>query len=170
MGNRTETTNGQQQVAETPSQDIQEWARAETLRRIQVEDQPPTGHKLQPPENFSNEYAPEPPEGASRHGPESRTIAGLLAGSCSGWAAPPTAEEFYDAMRAKEPTSRQQAVIGVLLSEATELEMFLAHREGAFTWRQLARAAARRGCTQQERIRWINFHANKADGGQSPRQ
>ena len=62
-------------------------------------------------------------------------------------------------MRAEEPTSRQQAISGVLIAEASLDEVLLAHLQGAFTWRQLARAMHKRGQCRPNLVAFVNRFA-----------
>ncbi len=113
-------------------------------------------HDVLPPERFGPEYH-EAADVPSRHrGPGSRTVAGLLLGSCAGWRVKPTSAEFYAACRAASPTRRQLAVVGVLVTEGSWLEWMNASYEGAFTWRQLARIMRRLGPWPITPVRWIN--------------
>ena len=92
-------------------------------------------------------------------GPHSQTIRGLLAGACAGWRVRPTSVELYHALRTDSPTRRQRSIATVLINEASFEEIVNAHTEGAFTWRQLARAARRQGAVPPLRIRQINAFA-----------
>lgn len=143
------------------------WSQEETERRNRSE-RPDTAAELEPPDAFSDEYATRrllaqirPDADPEATGPGSRTVRGLLCGACAGWGKPPTSAELYDAMRAENPTDRQLAIAGVLVNEAGFDELLNAHTEGAFTWRQLARAAAKRGYVPPGRIRWINAFATR---------
>lgn len=61
--------------------------------------------KVLPPEHFGDEYAPPDPRYAGEgRGPDADAIGGLLFSSCAGWVQAPTSGEFYEAMRAAEPT------------------------------------------------------------------
>ena len=71
----------------------------------------------------------------------------------------PTSVELYDALRADNPTSRQRSIATVLINEASFDDLVNAHTEGAFTWRQLTRAAQREGAVPPPRIRLINAFA-----------
>ena len=71
----------------------------------------------------------------------------------------PTSVELYDALRADNPTSRQRSIATVLINEASFEDLVNAHTKGAFTWRQLARAAQRQGAVPPPRIRLINAFA-----------
>ena len=56
----------------------------------------------------------------------------------------------------------------VLINEASFEELVNAHTEGAFTWRQLARAARRQGAVPPLRIRQINAFATPPPRPDSP--
>ena len=75
------------------------------------------------------------------HARRRRRRRGVLAGACAGWSVRPTSVELYDALRADNATSRQRSIAIVLINEVSFEEIVNAHTEGAFTWRQLARAA-----------------------------
>ncbi len=62
-------------------------------------------------------------------------------------------------MRATEPTRRQEAIAGVLISEGSLDEILLGQLEGAFTWRQLVRMMHRRGDYDVELARYVNLRA-----------
>ena len=101
-----------------------------------------------PPDRFSDAYAEADARFAGEgRGAEADAIRGLLAGSCSGWSIEPTSLEFYEAARAEQPTERQEVILGVLISEGSNDTVALAYLQGAFTWRQLARAMAGGGGT-----------------------
>lgn len=138
------------------------WVQAELARREQVEGPHPTGVVLRRPEEFSDEYAPADPNFDEGRGPEADAIAGLLCGSCCGWPHSPTTEEFYEAMRATEPTPRQRAVADVLITEGSTNVITLAYLQGAFTWRQLATAMHHRGHYSAALARYVNLHAEPA--------
>ena len=113
-----------------------------------------------PPERFSNEYEPADPAFANEgRGPEAEAIKGLLAGSCAGWEKRPTSAEFYEAMRAAEPTGRQMTIIRVVTTEGSTREICLAYLQGAFTWRQLARAMRQQRVYKSRLARYVNRYA-----------
>ena len=91
--------------------------------------------------------------------PHSQTIRGLLGGGCAGWRVRPTSVELYETLRADSPTSRQRSIATVLINEPSFEDLVNAHAEGAFTWRQLARAAQRHGALPPLRIRQVNAFA-----------
>lgn len=121
---------------------------------------------LGPPEAFSDTPAPVDPGWwfwpriePHQMGPKSRSVASRLNQSCCGWPKPPTALEFYEAVRAEEPTSRQRTVVYAFGLEADEVEVAQAWAEHAYTWRQLVRALHKAGFDVHTRIRAINQHA-----------
>ena len=139
------------------------WSKAETERRRHAAATQPT---LAPIDAFPDEYSTADDLAAAgldadpdATGPRSQTIRGLLGGACAGWRVRPTSVELYDALRADNPTSRQRSIATVLINEASFEELVNAHTEGAFTWRQLARAARRQGAAAPLRIRLINAFA-----------
>ena len=139
------------------------WSKAETERRRRAVTTRPT---LAPIDAFPDEYSTADDLAAVRldadpdaTGPHSQTIRGLLGGACAGWRVRPTSVELYDALRADDPTNRQRCIATVLINEASFEDLVNAHTEGAFTWRQLARAALRQGTVPPLRIRQINAFA-----------
>ena len=81
--------------------------------------------------------------------------------SCAGWKERPTAGEFYEAVRADEPTDRQKTIIRMWGAEATLEDLVEAWAQHAYTFRQLVRALHRVGFTCGWRIRTINRWARK---------
>ena len=139
------------------------WSKAETERRRHAAAAQPT---LAPTDAFPDEYASaddlaavRPDADPDATGPRSQIIRGLLGGACAGWRVRPTSVELYHALRADDPTRRQRSIATVLINEASFEELVNAHTEGAFTWRQLARAARRQGAVPPLRIRQINAFA-----------
>ena len=152
--------------------EIWAWSKAETERRHRAAATPPT---LAPIDAFPDEYStaedlaavrPDADPGAT--GPHSQTIRGLLGGACAGWRVRPTSVELYDALRAHNATRRQRSIATVLINEASFEELVNAHTEGAFTWRQLARAAQRQGTVPPLRIRQLNAFASPPPRPQNP--
>ena len=82
-------------------------------------------------------------------GPHSQTIPGLPRLPCA-------------------DTSRQRSIATVLINEASFEELVNAHTEGAFTWRQLARAAQCQGTVSPLRIRLINAFATPPPRPEGP--
>ena len=89
-------------------------------------------------------------------GPKSRSVMLRLATSCAGWTVRPTATEFYEAVRAAEPTGRQRAILGTFAQEAEWWELIAAWAERAYTIRQLVTALHRSGHAKCYAARWIN--------------
>ena len=151
------------EAADPQKTDAWAWSKAETERRRHVAATQPT---LAPIDAFPDEYSTAGDLAAIRldadpnaTGPNSQTIRGLLGGACAGWPVRPTSVELYDALRADDPTNRQRSIATVLINEASFEDLVNAHTEGAFTWRQLARAARRQGTVPPLRIRQINAFA-----------
>ena len=149
--------------------EIRAWAAVETRRRT-VEDRPAAEESdLGPLEWYDDEYSPpemlvafRPGADAAATGPRSQTVRGIICGSCAGWPNPPTSEEVYEALRAERPTPRQRNAVGVLVNEADFDELMNAHLEGAFTWRQLARAFKEHGALPGERTAFLKRLARPA--------
>ena len=159
------TTRGslEQRAENTAAPATWAWSKAETERRRHAAATQPT---LAPIDAFPDEYSTADDLAAVRldadpnaTGPHSQTVRGLLGGACAGWRVRPTSVELYDALRADNPTSRQRSMATVLINEASFEDLVNAHTEGAFTWRQLARAAQRQGAVPPPRIRLINAFA-----------
>ena len=133
------------------------WVQQETARRDE-EENPERRTQLRPLEDFSDEYA-DPTKYKTvkqeRVGRKSATIDGMIAGECCGWPEPPTSDEVYEAMRAESPTERQQSMIDMVLRADFET-LFGGWMEGAFTWRQVARAIGQRPWLNPEQIQEIN--------------
>ena len=132
---------------------------SEALERKRRRNEPREREGVRNPERFSDAYAPPDPEWPEKRGPEATAIAGLLARSCCGWRRRPTSAEFYDAIRAEQPSARQEAIVDVLMFEASEHTMTLAYLQGAFTWRQLARAIAKRPDRSERLAAYVNREA-----------
>ncbi len=115
------------------------WATSESTRRYHEETHAPPAELIEAGE-ASNWYSNGTPWHENRgRGPTSQTVKGRLARSTAGWTRLPTSEEFYDAARAVRPTRRQQAILGMFLTEATGGEWIGAWSEGAFKWRDMVR-------------------------------
>ena len=85
--------------------------------------------ELGPAEAFSDEPGPAdyfdlwPDHDPACMGAASEAVARRIALSCAGWPHRPTGQEFYDALRAERPTSRQRAIVGMWAVEASRLDM-----------------------------------------------
>ncbi len=127
--------------------------------------------ELRPPEAFSAD--PAPPEALdslcpgvdpAETGRNARAVEGRIGSSCAGWAKPPTPGEFYEAVRAGRPTERQKAIVLMWVTEATTHELMAAWAQHAYTFRQLAQAAAAAGLTYPAPIQQLNYIATPLDG------
>ncbi len=98
---------------------------------------------------------------AAETGPDSAIVRSLLVKSCAGWHVRPARREFYDAVRATFPTSRQCSLIRTWASEASIAEIIVAWAERAYTIRQLVAALHRAEFAWPERIREINQWAGR---------
>ena len=147
------------ETVEELTAETREWLRRELDRREREE--PPGGveETLLPEDRFSDEYAPDDGSDGEFRGPRSKTVGGVLAFSCAGWPEKPDAAELYEAMRNPQPTERQKAIANVMVIEATHDEILLAHLEGAYTWRQLARAIHRIDEGRSRLARYVNLWA-----------
>ena len=138
---------------------------AEIARR-RLENDQWSPERLLPAEAFSDRLAGETafrglcaPETA--RGRDAWAVHRRIMSSCAGWRQRPTAAEFYAAIRANEPTDRQQAIIRMWGAEATLEDLVEAWAQRAYTFRQLVRALHRAGFTRGPRIRTINRWARK---------
>ena len=139
--------------------------RQEAERRRGEEDRwaPAT---LLPPEAFSDAEATrrdfqrlcEPGAGTGR---QAAAVHRRIMSSCAGWRRRPTAAEFYEAVRARRATVRQQAIVDMWGREATFQELLEAWAQGAYTDRQLVRALHLADFNCGDRIREINQWATK---------
>ena len=143
----------------TISAETRNWLRRELDRRRREEPVEGATALLLPPEDFSDEYAPEDPTVRGDRGPNSTTVRSVLASACAGWGKRPDAAEFYEAIRSPTPTDRQEAIVNVMVIEATCNEILLAYLQGAYTWRQLARAIQRCGNRPTRLSRYVNLWA-----------
>ena len=131
--------------------------------------------EIGPLEAFSDEIAPEefrrePYRRTERIGivengikEESAAVRSVFYSRCCGWAKPPTSEEFYRAVRNPTPTEREKAVIWTWIDEAPIQCWMAAWREGAYSWRMLARAFKLSGNDAYERMRILNTFAARPE-------
>lgn len=120
-----------------------------TVTGLWPEDRPET---LLPAEHFEDAPAGERftkllrlSEPVTAAGPDSPTVALWLGCRCAGWPRTPTSREFYDAIRAKRPTSRQCAILDMWANQADWTEVLQAWAEHAYTMRGLVAALHRNG-------------------------
>ena len=72
-------------------------------------------------------------------------------------------------MRAEQPSERQKAIVLMWVSEATTHEIMAAWAQHAYTFRQLARAAAAAGLAYPAPIRQLNYIATPVHERDEPR-
>ena len=136
--------------ASTSTSEI-EWRRRE-LERREREENPRREHALRGPEAYDDKMATAAvraecgiERSAHEMGRRSRTVERRIASSCAGWPRRPTAAEFYDAVRAKQPTDRQMCLIRMWVREASEEETIFAWTEEVYSDRMLVAAMHRCG-------------------------
>lgn len=104
-------------------------------------------HALAPPQAFRHEgsraairrqYVHD--DDPDRVGRASRTVARRITRSCCGWKTRPNSEEFYEALRARQPNQRQRNLINMWWQEATNDELILAWAEDVYSIRELVAA------------------------------
>ena len=128
-------------------------------RRDEADERTPA--VLLPPEAFSDTEATdrdfrrlcEPGAGTGRR---AAAVHRRLMGSCAGWRKRPSASEFYDAVRARPPTEREQNIVRMWGREATYRELIEAWAQRAYTDRQLVAALHLAAFHYGGRIREIN--------------
>ena len=140
-------------------------ARAERARR-QAERNPRRPAMLLPPNAFSDRPASEDDfrrlcADGTPSGRHACAVQRRLASGCAGWKQRPTAEEFYDAVRAERPTNRQAGIIRMWGAEATAGELIEAWVQRAYTLRELVAALHRAKFACTPRIHKINRWAMK---------
>ena len=92
-------------------------------------------------------------------GPDSSAVRSRFMSCTAGWPVPPTSGEFYLAVQAEDPSSRQKTVIRAWLAEATYREIIRAWMEEAFSWRDLVAAVHRVGYCSNGLNRYLNQFA-----------
>ena len=161
--------NAQENRQERSEQALQssgEW-RAE-CRRLRRSDRDAIPDQLGPPEVFNDARGCAAERRRHGHavpdaetGPDSRTVTSRLRMSCAGWRKVPTAEEFPRAVHDPEGTPRETAILLTWYHEADVAEQLDARIEGAYSWRELARALHRVGLTRGEAARRLNRFARR---------
>ena len=118
---------------------------------------------LLPPERFSDTPAAArqcaiigAPTNAAETKERSRAVTMRLMLSCAGWKERPTAAEFYEAVRTKQPTARQQAILSTWAAEAELHELLEAWTEHAYTLRELVEALHRAGLARCRAAKALN--------------
>ena len=138
------------------------------VERARQSDRDALPDELAPPEAFADRRG-DSAERARRGfhvpdtetGPNSRTVTGRLRMSCAGWRKVPTASEFYAAVHHPTGTDRETAILLTWYHEAHIVELVHARLEGAYTWRELARALHRVGLTHGPAASQINRFAQR---------
>ena len=124
--------------------------------------------ELAPPEAFGDHRGDSIER--ARHGSDvteaetgrnSRTVESRLRMSCAGWRKVPTAAEFYTAVHEPTGSDRETAILLTWHHEAHVAELVYARLEGAYSWRELARALHRVGLTHGPAARRINRFAQR---------
>jgi len=69
-----------------------------------------------------------------------------------GWVNPPTVSEFFDALRATEPTSRQAAIVRMWGLEAEPVQMFVAWLQRGYSWQVLVESLHLNECHRKGRL------------------
>lgn len=159
--NRQKTRSGQE-----PANAVIAWrGHLEQARRADRDALP---DELAPPEAFSNDRGNRiERERCGKHVPNaetgrnSRTVTSRLRMSCAGWRKVPTAAEFYTAVHEPTGCDRETAILLTWYHEAHVAEQVEARLEGAYSWRQLARALHRVGLTHGPGARQINRFAQR---------
>ncbi|MCY4026353.1 MAG: hypothetical protein OXH75_08575 [Acidobacteria bacterium] len=154
-------------MATTPAPEGEHRTLSQGEYRAQWEDPFPRC-ALRPAADFGDEYPSaeevqrlRPGLDPADTGPDSRAVQTLLTKSCAGWHRHPTSREFYEAVRAPAPTSRQRSLIWTWTSEAELADIIVAWAERAYTIRQLVAAMHRAEFAWAERIREINQWARR---------
>ena len=101
-------------------------------------------------------------------GPESPAVRARLCSATCGWKTPATEADFYRALQAEEPDSRQRNILDAWATEATPEEIFRAWAEGAYTPRTLAAALHRAGLQVCRAARFLNHFDQEPAGWTRP--
>ena len=94
-------------------------------------------------------------------GPNSSAVRSRFISCTAGWPTPPTSSEFFLALQAEDPSSRQKAVVRAWLAEATYQEIILAWLEEAYSWQDLVAAVHRVGYRHNGLNRYLNQFAKR---------
>ena len=123
----------------------------------------PTDPLLLPPARFSDTPAAGwqcaiigAPTSTGETRERSRAVTMRLMLSSAGWKQRPTAAEFYEAVRARQPTARQQALLSTWATEAEWYELLEAWTEHAYTLRELVEALHRAGLSRCRAAKALN--------------
>lgn len=130
---------------------LKEWREAKAEEDRIYRDSKPL--ELAPPDAFRHNTTLQVHEVRARAargeeiGPRSGIVTIRLLRSTAGWKTKPTSEEFYEAVRAEEPSPRQRSLIRMWAKEATDFELVRAEHEHVYTPRMLAEAMHKAGMT-----------------------
>ena len=145
-----------------------EQARRECAERNRLEDPWALDVPVGPDEAFSDTYVEADDVAPENRGPNSPAVGALFRAKCCGWPRMPTAAECYAAMRAEAPTRRQMAILSTVVGEGDAFDIVNAWHEGAFTWRQLARAMRATGPWTADKVRLLNRFATVGEHDGEP--
>ena len=127
----------------------------ELVQLVQRTEYRPSAAKLLPADRFPDTRAEawhgamiHAPTGPEETGSRSVTVDVRLRRSCAGWVRRPTAREFYEAVRSRQPTERQRSILDTWANEAEPHELLAAWTEHAYTFRELAAALHRAGLSR----------------------
>ena len=120
--------------------------------------------ELLPPEAFPGPDEIKPDTDLRRQGgvpdeetgPNSHAVYWRFFSSCAGWPQPPTPQEFYLAIRARNPGRRQRAILATWFQEATNSEILWGWIEEAYTWPLIVAAVHRVGYHRNALNRYLN--------------
>ena len=96
-------------------------------------------------------------------GAKAQVLTSRIISSCAGWPKWPTSEELFEAFHAEQPTTRQHALVGMWVCEATDTELMDAWIQEVYTLRELVEAMHRTQCTWfSQRNEWIRYWLSEA--------
>ena len=135
------------------------WIDREARRRL-AEETPDAPQQLLPLHDFPTKslFSQVLDEKAQRRNPGEpcHALEWLIAGSCNGWAQPPTALEMETAIKNRQPTRRARSLATVVLAEADTTCIAHADASSAFSLQDLAWWINETGLQCYHRIKWLN--------------
>ena len=153
-------------LAGWPADALAAWHSA--VERARQSDRDALPDDLAPPEAFSERRGDRTDRARcgghvpdTETGRNSCTVTSRLRMSCAGWRKVPTAAEFYAAVHDPTGSDRETAILLTWYHEAHIVELVHARLEGAYSWRELARALHRVGLTRGPAARQINRFAQR---------
>ena len=121
--------------------------------------------ELPRPEAFSDRHAPEhvrrllPNYEPKETGRAAPVLRWRVTSSCAGYSRKASGAELYDALHAQQPTPRQEALVAMWTSEASDGEVLRGWAQGAYTFKELVAAMHRCGCTRNwQRNHFLRNH------------